>query len=80
MTTWADGYGRWYARVNFPGGYGPSHLNGEVDRIRAKARRAIRRELAERGALGPGWQCRVVLVESALDHMNVTHSLTYRER
>lgn len=27
VTTWADGFGRWHARVTFPGGYELDHMN-----------------------------------------------------
>jgi len=81
VKVWANGYRRWHVRVTFPApGYGPSHLAGEIDRIRAKARRAIRRAVIERGESGPGWVCRVEVAESDLDSLNVTQSITFRER
>lgn len=78
--TWADSFGVWHARVEFPSpGYGPDFLERNIDRIRAKARRAIRREIAgrERGPIGP---VRVEVVRNdELDHMNLMHGITYAE-
>ena len=85
VTTYADGKGRWYARVDFAPGYTPDQIGRHIDRIRAKARRYIRAELtARQGApLGP---VRVEVTEDhwrhgqSPDHMNVWWSITYRER
>lgn len=85
VTTYADGYGRWYARVDFAPGYTPDQIERHINRIRAKARRYIRAELiARQGApLGP---VRVEVTEDhwrhgrSPDHMNVWWSITYRER
>ena len=48
VTTYADGKGRWYARVDFAPGYTPDQIGRHIDRIRAKARRYIRAELIAR--------------------------------
>lgn len=81
VKVWANGFGRWHARVTFPGeGYGPPYLDAHIDRIREKARRAIRRAVVERDENGPGWVCRVEVAETDQDSLNVTHSITYRER
>lgn len=78
--TWADSFGRWHARVTFPGiGYGPQYLNGEIARIRAKARRAIRREIAARQG-EQRFTVRVKVAANDLDHMNVMRSITFAER
>ena len=80
VTTWADSRGRWHARVDFPyPGYGDA-LAGEWDRIRAKARRAIRRELEARGEIGAGYAVRVELVRST-QHPSAltTTSVTFAE-
>lgn len=80
VTTWADSSGVWHCRIEFPSpGYGPGHLERHHDRIRAKARRAIRTELAQRENLDPGWRCRIEVSDNDLDHMNVMRSLTFRE-
>lgn len=50
ITTWANGYGTWYARV--PAG----------DQAERVARKAIRKELAERGEIGSGVRLRVTRV------------------
>lgn len=64
VTTWCDGFGVWHARVNLPGiGYG-DYLGSQWDRIRAKARRAIRRELMARGELMAGYAVRIQVVAS----------------
>lgn len=79
VTTWANGFGRWHARVSFPApGYGPDHLDRHAARIRAKARRAIRRELAARQG-APLGTVRVRVESNNLDHMNLMHSLTFAE-
>lgn len=80
VTVWADGFGQWHAKVTFPDdGYGPAFLAANIGRIRAKARRAIRREIAARQ--GPGrFTVRVFVKANQLDHMNVMHSITFAER
>lgn len=81
VTTWADGTGRWHARVQFPEpGYGRKKVEREADRVRARARRAIRRELAAREKLSPGWRCRVQIVDAIVAPGLVTRSITYAER
>lgn len=47
--TWADGFGRWHARVTV----GPTAAR--------RAREAIRKEIVARGECGPGWRCRIEL-------------------
>lgn len=80
VNTYADSFGVWHARVTFPEpGYGPAHLEANNDRIRAKARRAIRREIAAR----QGEQrltVRVHVVDIELGSMNRMESITYAER
>lgn len=81
VDTWANGFGVWHARVNFiEPGYGPQYLDSHIDRIRAKARRAIRRELLSRGAISRDWRVAVEVESSDLDSMNVMHSITYVEK
>ena len=80
VTTWADGFGIWHARVAFPApGYGPAHLDKRRDAIRRKARRAIRAELTARGECSPSYRLRLEVAANDLDHMNVMWSLTYKE-
>lgn len=80
VTTWADGLGVWHARIDFPlPGYGPAYLDRHIDRIRAKARRAIRREIEVRQGAHPA-PVRISVAANCLDHMNVMRSITYRER
>lgn len=68
VRTWADGFGRWYAAVP-----------GDLANPRRTAREAIRRELADRGEIGPG---AVVRVEPAPDQWLTTDRASrpvYRE-
>ena len=53
VTTYADGKGRWYARVDFTNPVGPHWLERNIDSIRQKARRAIRTEIKARQAAPP---------------------------
>ena len=52
ITTHADGFGNWHARVEFPehgyGNAGEHALERHWDTIRRSARRAIRREIVQR--------------------------------
>lgn len=80
LSVWANGFGVWSCRVTFPGiGYGPLYLDANADRIRAKARRAIRREILARntGQIAP---VRVVVSASNLNHMNIMRSVTFTEK
>lgn len=67
MTTWADGHGRWYARVR-----------GDETAPRRKARNLIRRELAERDALRYGHAVRIEV--APVEWQTDDQSITYRER
>ena len=84
--TWADGFGNWHARVDFPShGYGNAGeyaLDAHWDAIRAAARRAIRAELTERMSARVCIAPVRVEVESQGIHAssNVWHSVTFRER
>lgn len=81
VITYANGYGIWHARIEFPApGYGPAYLEASSDRIRAKARRAIRREVALREEVSRTWICRLEISDNDLDPQNVMRSITYRER
>ncbi len=65
--TWADASGVWHARVEFPApGYGPGYLDKHIARIRAKARRAIGRELRARQG-DQAVRVRVQVIDSDLD-------------
>lgn len=80
VVTWADGFGTWHARVSFPSpGYGPAFIAAHIDRVRAKARRAIRRELVARYQLSPAYRLSIKVEANALDHLNRTHSITFVE-
>lgn len=85
VTTYADGKGRWYARVDFTDPVGPDWLERNINSIRQKARRAIRTEIKARQAAPPGLT-RVEVAEDlwrhgqSPDHMNQWRSITYREK
>lgn len=85
VVVYADGFGLWYARVDFTEPVGPVFLLQHHERLRAKARRAIRRQLSLRQEQ-PLPPIRVERVEDLLrrgtdpDHMNQWWSITYRER
>ena len=67
VTTHADGFGNWHAVIECrDGGYGNAGqwaIDRHWDRLRAMARRAIRRELVARGDIGEGYRLRIQLVE-----------------
>lgn len=70
VKVWADGFGRWHAEVSFPSpGYGPHHLDQHWSRIRAKARRAIRREILAREN-GPIKPVRIKVADNYLNSFN----------
>ena len=80
VTTSADAFGNWHAKVIFPApGYGPQYLDENADRIRAKARRAIRAEIAARQS-SPVGPVRVEVKANSLDHLNRMRSITYSEK
>lgn len=79
VTTWTDGSGRWHARVNFPApGYNGDTINTNAKRIRARARRTIRRELMERQNLRPGYRLQIELISDVVD-ADMFKSITYAE-
>ena len=67
VTTWADGYGRWWASVP---------LSGSRHRDAPRARRAIVAELEARG--GPCFDASAVRVERA--HVTNHGTAKYREK
>ena len=82
VTTWADGFGNWHAKVTFPApGYGPAYLEEHGARIRAKAQRAIKREIEKRS--GPanwtGYRVRVQVEANELNAQNQMRSIVYGE-
>lgn len=81
ITTWADGFGIWHARVTFPEpGYDSTKLaSHDRSRIRTRARLAIRSEIQQRQG-EQRFTVSVEVVESDQDDDGVTRSITYRER
>lgn len=77
--TWADAFGRWHARIEFPSpGILPQEFTANAERLRAKARRVIRTEITRRETVGTGWQCRVERAETD-ERVGYVHSVTFRE-
>lgn len=79
IKVYMDGFGAWRAKVTFEGGVGPQWLDANHDRFRAKARRAIRREILTREN-GPIHPVRIEVIANSLDHMNLMHSITFVEK
>lgn len=63
IRTWADGFGNWHAHITLGLPIAHADLAGQLSKLRASARRAIRRELLARDALGNGY--RIKLYQSA---------------
>ena len=78
VTTWADGYGLWHARVSCTGlGWGNTSEAPHHSVHRERARRAIKRELEARGE---GCILSLHVVDNEIDHMNLLRSITFAER
>ena len=78
VTTWANGFGVWHARLDLAP-MSPDELLRNLVRIRARARKAIRREIAARQG-NQTFRVRVYVADNRLDHLNVMRSITYAER
>lgn len=79
VTTWADGFGRWHARVNFPApGYDWDTFRADTKRLRAKARRKIRRELTERQNLQADYQLNIEHISDVV-RGDMIQAVTYAE-
>lgn len=78
----ADGFGRYYARVDLPdtgyGNAGALSLDRHWDSIRAAARRAIRSYLGE--AVDKSYQIRLEVFANQFDSLNIARSFTFREK
>jgi hypothetical protein len=83
VTTWANGFGVWHAKVEFPyPGYG-DYLDEAIGRIRRKAVRAIRREIIARETTRrgkPRFRCYVEVADNHQDAQGRFTYITYRER
>lgn len=85
VVVYADGFGRWYARVDFTEPVGPHFMLHHQERLRAKARRAIRRQIVLRQSQ-PVPPVRLEVADDLFrhgtspDHMNQWWSITYREK
>lgn len=80
VTTWADGYGIWRARIDFPERVDAGFLEQHYGRIRTKARRAIREELLARQAPMSLRPTRVYALPVVFDEVDLTGSITYVEK
>jgi hypothetical protein len=79
ITTYADGFGVWHARVTL--GY-PAPCDAlDGNSLRGAARRAIRRELEARAPRGglQGYRLRVEVAQNELGADNRLYSITYKE-
>lgn len=81
LTTWADGFGRWHARVSSAAGWGNAGVR-DVERhlpaMRERARRAIRDEITQRQALPVG-PIALVVADNVQDAQGVFRSFTFAE-
>lgn len=79
ITTYADGFGRWYAGVTI--GYPAPSDSLNAASIRASARRAIRRELEARAPRAglQGYRVRIEICGNSLGADNRMYGLTFRE-
>lgn len=80
ITTWADGFGRWHARITFPSGLTRDAYAAPAERtrIRSKVRRAIRREIVARQRHG-AFSCYIDVKEESTDAQGVIRSIVYAE-
>lgn len=80
VTVVQDSRGAMLAQVLFTApGYGPAYMEANMERIRAKARRAIRNEYATRGVNMTGYRVRVGVLDHDLDAQNRMHSIIFME-
>jgi hypothetical protein len=80
VTTHADGFGNWHATVMFPDtDPEPNYADGSAQRIRSKARQAIRAEIEARGNGQPIRPVRIHYVSTAHNTRAGTRSVTYAE-
>lgn len=77
ITTYADGYGIWHAKVSL-GIKAPSDMLNS-DNLRRVARRAIRREVEARSKVGKGYEFRLEVEKVDMDSMNRIWAITYKE-
>src|SRR5699024_992074 len=83
VTTWADGFGRWFAKVSSEVGWGNAGVrNIELhhDAMRERARRAIRKEIAQRQGAAVGSVALEVVGSHTWASSNVMSSLTFAEK
>jgi hypothetical protein len=80
VTTWADGFGRWYARVDLAIATPSDTL--PIDSVRRVARRAIRREIELRNhpKYLEGYVTRIEIDKTDLGADNRFYSITFREK
>lgn len=77
VTTWADGYGVWHAKVTLAIATPSDTL--KIDNVRRVARRAIKRELEARQIVGEGYRFKIGIDKTDLCADNRLYSLTFKE-
>jgi hypothetical protein len=78
VTTWADGFGVWHAKVTLAIATPSDTL--PIDSVRRVARRAIRREIELRMYKGTPFPLRIEIEKSHLGADNRFYSITFREK
>lgn len=80
VTTWADGFGIWHARVTLAIATPSDTL--KYDSVRSVARRAIRREIVARAPRHGlcDYRVKIVLDKTDLRADNRLYSVTFREK
>ena len=80
IVTYADGFGNWNARVEFPVATPLQDIRD--DSVRRVARRAIKRELEERAPRHglQGYRVKIVLDKTVYGSENKVCSITFTER
>jgi hypothetical protein len=78
VTTWADGFGVWHAKVHLAIATPSDTL--PIDSVRRVARRAIRREVEARQIVGQGYRFNIEVDKTDLGADNRFYSITFREK
>jgi 1,4-dihydroxy-2-naphthoyl-CoA synthase len=81
VTTYADGFGIWHCKVATTAGWGNAgtrDIAKHIGAIRARARRAITREIQARQA-APMGKLRLVVAYSRQYSTGPTYSITFKE-
>ena len=82
LTTWADAFGVWHARIASDAGWGnvyPHHIESHMDAMRSRARRAIRKEISARQG-HQVWTIQLVLDHIASYGDGIIYAVTFAEK